>query len=55
MLQWGRGLKTAEIRDLEDVSLFDYALQWGRGLKTAEMPVEPRYVVRYPSFNGAAV
>ncbi len=37
MLQWGRGLKTAEIWRASLEWVMKPTLQWGRGLKTAEI------------------
>ena len=36
-LQWGRGLKTPEIRENPTNGKIELTLQWGRGLKTPEM------------------
>jgi len=37
MLQWGRGLSTAEIQRPERDRRQPVELQWGRGLSTAEI------------------
>ena len=36
-LQWGRGLKTPEMRESPAKARQTASLQWGRGLKTPEM------------------
>jgi len=49
MLQWGRGLLTAETYGNHCAAIIEVVLQWGRGLLTAET----RYVL--PLDNVAAV
>ncbi len=55
-LQWGRGLKTAEMSYLTNTFSPSITLQWGRGLKTAEILAAIRATLATRrGFNGAAV
>ena len=54
-LQWGRGLKTPEIRRKILTARSRPRLQWGRGLKTPEIRHSPPHQRKDSSFNGAGV
>ena len=55
MLQWGRGLKIAEMDSIKPKPPAKAALQWGRDLKIAEMPLSAKTVRNIAGFNGAAI
>ena len=52
-LQWGRGLKTPEMRYGPVVRRPNAWLQWGRGLKTPEIKALGEAEERDSCFNGA--
>ena len=55
LLQWGRGLLTADVFGVGDGFGYGFGLQWGRGLLTADVRIRCTVTSRSFSFNGAAV
>jgi len=55
LLQWGRGLLTAETIDVTALTTAWQHLQWGRGLLTAETTWLATWTMTSTAFNGAAV
>src|SRR5437867_2595528 len=55
LLQWGRGLTSAEIPERANCQQEPRRLQWGRGLTSAEIfPPSAGSTRLLPRFNGAA-